>query len=623
MKKIFLIGLMVLVPSIASADVFGSQVILKRSSCTAITQLGLGCYDTDDFTLCFGNGSSCAAIGGGGNSFETINVPAGTDPVADSATDTLNITETGALVITGTAATETIDITFAANGLTSTEIDGSTLESEIEAVADLQDFQGAVTDGQVPNTITIDSASSTEGTDFGTLTDTKVCTYDLTNTEIDCASDPGAEINNLETITTGIASTEIPIGTAADTVVYAALSGQATMTNGGVVTVNDLTCTNCLTNTEVASADLATNVADTDFGDVTVASGAWAVEDDSHAHTSSSISGLDISADTNLTAGDNLTITDDDIDLDATVTIGTSILSPIFSSTTADPADAGIVRFANGEGISWEASPAGTDVTMTLDTSEILQIANGTLDGGDLTSATVTATQLGTDSVSADELNATGVEAELESTLDIGGEVTSTGMASTVIADSITVTGWVMGASTATTPSADDNDTSLATTAFVQTELTGGFVLVENASIGFDPAGSADGKYSGQTVTATSGYTQAFGDLVYLDPTDSRWEAVDANAAAAADGDARGVIGMVVVTGTDGNACTILLQGIIRADANFPALTINAPVYAAEAAGDIVVAQPTTADVVIRVVGFALTADEIYFNASSDYITHT
>ena len=78
---------------------------------------------------------------------------------------------------------------------------------------------------------------------------------------------------------------------------------------------------------------------------------------------------------------------------------------------------------------------------------------------------------LDTDSVDANELNATGVEAELEAALDIGGEVTSTGMASTVIADSVTVTGWVMGASTATTPSANDNDTSLATSAFVQTEL--------------------------------------------------------------------------------------------------------------------------------------------------------
>ena len=51
---------------------------------------------------------------------------------------------------------------------------------------------------------------------------------------------------------------------------------------------------------------------------------------------------------------------------------------------------------------------------------------------------------------------------------NLTGEVTSVGNAAT-IADSITVTGWTMGASVATTPGANDNDTSLATTAFCET----------------------------------------------------------------------------------------------------------------------------------------------------------
>lgn len=151
--------------------------------------------------------------------------------------------------------------------------------------------------------------------------------------------------------------------------------------------------------------------------------------------------------------------------------------------------------------------------------------------------------------------------------------------------------------------------------------LTGDITLGENTAIALDPAGSADGKYSGIVIGGTSGYSQAFGDLVTLDKDDSRWEAVDISVAAAATGDARGVIGIVVSTGTDGNPCKILLHGVIRADANFPALTIGAPVYASTT-GDIVVTQPTTTDHVIRVVGFALTADEIYFNPENDYITH-
>ena len=153
---------------------------------------------------------------------------------------------------------------------------------------------------------------------------------------------------------------------------------------------------------------------------------------------------------------------------------------------------------------------------------------------------------------------------------------------------------------------------------------TGGTItLAENTTIALDPAGSADGRFTGITITATAGYTQAFGDLVYLDPTDSRWEAADANSAAGADGDSRGMLGMVVVAGTDGNACTILLNGIIRADAKFPSFTVNNPIYVSETAGSVTQTQPVTTDVVIRIVGSALTADEMYFNPDFTYITHT
>lgn len=153
--------------------------------------------------------------------------------------------------------------------------------------------------------------------------------------------------------------------------------------------------------------------------------------------------------------------------------------------------------------------------------------------------------------------------------------------------------------------------------------LSGNITLGENTSIALDPAGSADGKYSGTTVTGTAGATLAFGDVVVLDVTDSRWELADANSAAAADGDSRALLGIcVLAAASDGSATTILLHGIVRADTAFPTLTVGAPVYVSETAGDIVVTQPTTADVVIRVLGHALTADEIFFNPDNTWITH-
>lgn len=130
-----------------------------------------------------------------------------------------------------------------------------------------------------------------------------------------------------------------------------------------------------------------------------------------------------------------------------------------------------------------------------------------------------------------------------------------------------------------------------------------------------DTGGIDYGKYTGITVTGVAGYAQAFGDLVYLSSVDSRWELADADAATTAD---RMLAMVVVAGGSDGAACTLLLQGIIRADAKFPALTIGSPVYVGETAGAIQVAIPTGADNVIRRVGYAMTADEIYFNPSQD-----
>lgn len=154
--------------------------------------------------------------------------------------------------------------------------------------------------------------------------------------------------------------------------------------------------------------------------------------------------------------------------------------------------------------------------------------------------------------------------------------------------------------------------------------LTGEVNLGENAGLILDSALSADGKYSGIVESGIAGAALSFGNLCYLDPTDSRWEKCDANAAAAADGDSRGLLGVcVLAAASDGDATKMLLWGKVRADTAFPAMTINAPLYVSETAGEIVVTQPTTADVVIRVIGVGKTADELFFNPSPDYITHT
>lgn len=76
-------------------------------------------YNTTTNSFKYYNGTTWSnfSSGGSGNSFETINTPNGTDPVADSSTDTLNITESNGIIITGNSTTDTIDISTNATSL--------------------------------------------------------------------------------------------------------------------------------------------------------------------------------------------------------------------------------------------------------------------------------------------------------------------------------------------------------------------------------------------------------------------------------------------------------------------------------------------------------------------------
>ena len=66
--------------------------------------------------------------------FTTINVPSGTDPVADSITDTLNLATGGPITITGDSGTDTITFDIGANGILNEHINwGGTGETAIDA----------------------------------------------------------------------------------------------------------------------------------------------------------------------------------------------------------------------------------------------------------------------------------------------------------------------------------------------------------------------------------------------------------------------------------------------------------------------------------------------------------
>jgi hypothetical protein len=230
---------------------------------------------------------------------------------------------------------------------------------------------------------------------------------------------------------------------------------------------------------------------------------------------------------------------------------------------------------------------------------------------------------------------------------------TSGGPAAIVMGQRITATTWreafhmtlaggiVLGPQAALATNATDGFVYIPTCAGAPTgtpaSYTGKMPLVHNTatdvlqlyngawrSVTQVDADLSSGEHQGWVTAGTAGATLAFGDLLYLDPTDSRWELADANSAAAADGDARGMLGIcVLAAASDGEATKVLLWGYVNAAAVFPTMTVNAPMYVSETAGDITGTAPTTTDSVTRVVGFAVTADLLCFCPSPDYITHT
>ncbi len=143
--------------------------------------------------------------------------------------------------------------------------------------------------------------------------------------------------------------------------------------------------------------------------------------------------------------------------------------------------------------------------------------------------------------------------------------------------------------------------------------------LIENTPIILDAALSADGTYCGIVEAGTAGATLAFGEVIYLAVGDSRWELAKADAAATS----KGKIGICVLAAAgDGSATTVLLWGKIRADTKFPSFTIAAPVFiSAATAGLLTSTAPTgTTNFVVRIIGQANTADELFFCPSPDYI---
>ena len=118
-----------------------------------------------------------------------------------------------------------------------------------------------------------------------------------------------------------------------------------------------------------------------------------------------------------------------------------------------------------------------------------------------------------------------------------------------------------------------------------------------------------------QTSTLNAGYGSAIGELVYLH-TDGEWYKTDADAASSSIS----LLGIALEAKTDGQAMNVALSGSFVRDDTYN-FNVGVPLYIHTTTGEITHTKPSGSGDIVRTVGYAITADIIFFNPSSDYVT--
>lgn len=336
----------------------------------------------------------------------------------------------------------------------------------------------AIADADIPDDITIDSASSVEGTDLGTLSDGKWCVYDLAGTEIDCNVEPVIDTDT----TCDSSSCNVSNTGTLDGYEAAELLDDTTLSEEQV---EDYIGAGMSGNTETRIT--VTYQDDDGTFDFVVDDMNDDVPDAGDFGAATDLDANGAVAWGNLEAGElaNDSVQADDIDL-------TDFTCSDLTTTDCGALTAGNLQTgsngADGQ-LTIYSEQGGTDysivfqphATMTETTTYLLPAADGSsgqvlhTDGSGNLSWDSDDGAGGGAPTDADYLVGTAngsLSAEIVVGTSPGGELGGT-WSSPTIDDSVTVTGWALGASTATTPDADDNDTSLATTAYVQGEING------------------------------------------------------------------------------------------------------------------------------------------------------
>lgn len=163
---------------------------------------------------------------------------------------------------------------------------------------------------------------------------------------------------------------------------------------------------------------------------------------------------------------------------------------------------------------------------------------------------------------------------------------------------------------------ADIPDVSGLADAGANSDITS--LLGLTGEIRLDTTPATDDVAVGMTTNSyNAGETIAQWDLLYMDST-GKWMIADASAVATSGG----MLAMACEAGTTDTPLLVALPTAFIRNDDW-AWTPGATLYADITAGAITETAPSGTDEVIRVIGFAMSADMIHFNPSSSHITHT
>lgn len=124
-----------------------------------------------------------------------------------------------------------------------------------------------------------------------------------------------------------------------------------------------------------------------------------------------------------------------------------------------------------------------------------------------------------------------------------------------------------------------------------------------------------DNTSHGLIINDTIAETVVACDALFLS-SDGKWYQTDANVEA----EAKGMQGMAAADGTGEHTGNVLLHGVCKNTTDLSYATVGAILYAPETVGEPTTTIPADTGDFVRVLGFVLEVDTIYFNPSNDYM---